>query len=435
MSFSPITRAGWLIAVLVIMLLAGCATRSETPPQPEPVSTAQPTAAPAAAPTADAGEPDGTEPRPLTVWLPAELVPGEMEGSYLDVAIQAFENQQSGRQVRIQPKGMTGAGGMLGLLLATYAAAPALMPDLALVDAADLPRLAEAGIAYPLDPYLPKDTWQVIYALALRKDQDHMAVPYLTDPLILAYDTASHATPPRSWAATMPGTSQMAFPAAVPVGDLSDAFMLQYTALGGIFNDGSTATLDLSKTGQVLRTLDAYITNKVVTASSLEMSTYQDCADALQRNQVNLAVLPYSVYRANRFSAGGVGIATVPTINGKPATLTRTLVWVVTTADAERRTLALDYLRLMLAPELAAQCAGECLLLPAQRQALELAVSDAQQRALFETLLATADTLPDGRAQQVIRPLIGQAVDGVLRQQVSPEEATESLGKAIEAMR
>ncbi|RLC93398.1 MAG: hypothetical protein DRI77_11965, partial [Chloroflexi bacterium] len=149
----PKTLRHWTLFITLIFTLTGCGAQSPTPtslpptPMPGPLSPL-----PTPTPTA--------EPQPMIItlglWLPEELDPygGGAGADVLAQQLTAFSKVHPDLQVEVTVKQAHGRGGLLDFLRTARDAAPSVLPDLVVLDAAELETAAGSGLVQPLDSIL-----------------------------------------------------------------------------------------------------------------------------------------------------------------------------------------------------------------------------------------------------------------------------------------
>ena len=144
-------RPRTILCALLALTLTGCAGLSPTPvslpPTPIP-SPLQPIVTPTPTPE--------LEPMIVTLelWLPQELAPYGVEpgAALLAQQLDDFSEAYPDLQVDVLVKKARGRGGLLDFLRTARDAAPAVLPDVVVLDAAELETAARSGLIRPLDP-------------------------------------------------------------------------------------------------------------------------------------------------------------------------------------------------------------------------------------------------------------------------------------------
>ncbi len=213
--------------------------------------------------------------------------------------LAAFAAARSDVRVQTQTKRARGAGSLIELIQTAAAAAPSFLPDVALLELADVPAAARAGLLQPVNGLVPADVLTDLFPFAEvgRVDNRWVAVAFATDMEHVAYNSIRVSSPPITWAQMLSGTQPFLFPAGVSSGMVSDALLAQYAAAGGGWLDASgqpalsTAALTL-----MLRQLQNAEQAGGISTSVLNFSSADDTWTAYLGSPMQMVVV-----RASRF--------------------------------------------------------------------------------------------------------------------------------------
>jgi hypothetical protein len=228
-SFSVLSPIAGLL-MLVYLLLAGCQETTPTPAAPTPtaalaaVASVTPTLTPALSDVSAVH-------RPLTVWLPASLVPTPESpaAEVLEEAVAQFTANYPELPVDILPKADEGPASLLNYLRSGQQVAPSILPDLVLLETQQLWQAAELGLVQPLT--LTQLAFQDFYPFASESviiNNRTYGAPYFADLIHLVYNPEAVPTPPTTWADLVALNQPFAFPGAGRGGSADDWLILQY---------------------------------------------------------------------------------------------------------------------------------------------------------------------------------------------------------------
>jgi maltose-binding protein MalE len=148
-----ILRTGLIL--LIMAMLAGCTwfqqiTGNGTSPEPMPTVTASPTPFAEATPTREF--PPAPRHLTLKLWVPEFLDPynASVGGTALTSQLNDFSANNDRVQVEVVAKLDTGPGGLLNLLSTAVDVAPSILPDVIVLNKADLQSAVNAGLVQPL---------------------------------------------------------------------------------------------------------------------------------------------------------------------------------------------------------------------------------------------------------------------------------------------
>ena len=141
-----------LLALLMLLLLSGCQNGQASTNQPQQAPADQlPASSQPATDGSSPPQPPGNE-APLTLWVPPffSISTTNRADAVLAAALAEFAPTDSGLSVAVVPKAERGSAGLLAYLLTAQQAAPAVLPDIVLINSYDLPRVVSAGLVTPL---------------------------------------------------------------------------------------------------------------------------------------------------------------------------------------------------------------------------------------------------------------------------------------------
>src|SRR5512139_3221972 len=154
-----------LCVFMALLLAAAC---QATPGSATPTTPTHTPAAPVATPQPlpPTSEPDTLI--TLTLWLPTRFLSAEDNAAYqiLQRQLDEFAQTPNGTPSQIIVKQDRGLGGLLDLLRTASPVAPAVLPDIIALDAADLETAARSGLIQPIGPLLPAELIDDLYPFA-----------------------------------------------------------------------------------------------------------------------------------------------------------------------------------------------------------------------------------------------------------------------------
>jgi ABC-type glycerol-3-phosphate transport system substrate-binding protein len=418
-------------ALLLVLTLAGCAQAASDGVSPLGSPTpSEPTPTPPG-PSADPSEIRSLE---LRLWLPAELSPAadRPEAAVLAQQLEDFAASYPSLTVEITEKHSEGEGSLLRFLLAARDAAPSVMPDLVIVDSADLQTVYDAGLAQPVEGLLSQQTLDDQFPFAAQLatiDDQQFGFVFGAEVLHAAYRPALLATPPLSWTQVTSERISYLFPAAGQNGLANEATLVQYLAAS---NQPAPAEGGPALDGDALEDLLAFYSDAVDQAavSPAAVLAIGDPDDAWTRFTAGEGDL--TVVRSSRYwreADDTMAPAQLPTQDGTPATLARGWVVVLITESPQRQSAALALVEQLSAPEAHAAWTRAAGYLPATNEALQLWGDSAEDRALLRALMNAAGTssgLTTGASQA-----IQVAVEAVLLREETPAQAAAAALETV----
>lgn len=408
----------------LLLWLAGCSGLPALLPTPEPVavSTSSPTPTPTpAAPSTP--QPLPAETRLLRVWLPPQFDPSADTAAarLLQARLDEFEARRPGLQVEVRIKAASGPNGLLQALSTTYAAAPAILPDLAALSRADLEAAASQGLLHPLDGLtlaLDDPDWYS-YARQLAQIQNiTFGLPFAGDALALA----GYADPlPARWEALEDKT--YLFPAAEPQASFSLALYL--SAGASLTNAQGQPDLDEKALESVLLLYARSVAAENLSSSVLAYADNAAAWKALQERRASLGVVWTENYLQDK--PADMSLAPLPGLGESPITLARGAVWALAGSQPENQALAVELAEFLTESAFLAEWSQAAGILPPRPTAL----AAWEDPSALEQISASARLLPPYELLDVVGPPFQQATKAVLSGEALPAQAAHTAAEQL----
>ena len=433
-----------LLVLLVLVSLVGCtglpfslgdgtasgpitATEPNVPTTPNPPLTPRVTEATAETTPPMAGQ-------YLRIWLPAEFDP-ERNGAanrVLKTRLSEFEAENPGMQLEVRVKALDGPGGMLDALVATSAAAPEALPDLALLPRPLLESAALKGLLYPYDgltQIMDNEAW-FEYALQMAHlKSSTYGIPFAGDVMVLVHSLSAQKSTPLSFTGVITPGNVILYPAAEP----QSLFTLcMYLADGGKLQDKQgRPTLEETP---LLNILEYDQQASLAEVMPYTLTQYTDDAqvwELLLAGQAPMAVTWTSTYlRDTRVEQANLGLAALPTPDGAPFTLATGWSWALSGQDSARRLMAVRLAEFLANKDFLAEWTIASGYVPPRVDALqEWPLSPARQA--IEQVSYSAWLVPPDDLISTIGPALQTAVVGVLTGQTDAQSAAQAAIKQI----
>lgn len=322
-------------------------------------------------------------------------------------------------------KKVDGKGGMLDSLMATRAAAPGLLPDVAIVNASDLSQLAEAKILQPLNNVLSNELANGLYPFAnqFSSASQWIALPFAADVQHLVYNQAAVSPAPRNW----DDLARQNAAVLLPMGG-DDGFMLQYLSFGASVNN-----FDAIAATQVFAFIKRGRETGFLSDSSISVNSADDGWNAFTSSQVAMAQVSASRYWTGRerLSPGSSAtFAPVPTRDGRTASPARAWAFVIIASDPARKGAAAVWIQWLMRAERLTPWLRAAHLLPTYRGMIAATVDSKEYAAFLNDLLERATPMPSSTQYAKKTEAWRAAVAGVWRGQMTAEEAAKSVAAA-----
>ncbi len=283
----------------------------------------------------------------LAMWVPDTLVPpGSVTTTMvLNQQIAAFAASQPDVRIQVLTKRAQGPGGILDLMQTAAPVAPSALPDVALLDVAQISAAAQSGLLRPLNGLVSDDTFADLFPFAAQAghpDDRWLAVAYVADMEHLAFNSARIPSPPIIWAQVLSASQPYLFPAGINGGIVSDSLLAQYAAAGGRWMDTSgLPSLDVVPLTQMLNQFKAAQQAGAVSANVLNFASADDTWQAYLGWPGQMVNVRASRFIAQRAMISGTLAAPPPGYFEGPARLVaRGWAFVVPTRNTARTAAA-----------------------------------------------------------------------------------------------
>ena len=339
---------------LLLLLIGGCqssallidgvgpnAEAAEATPAPIQTSTLLPRPTDGSPTPAVTEEPEDQS-HTLIFWT-VEPVSSEAEGepgNQIDNSLRLFRRNNPDIMVEVLIKKPSGKGGVLDFLRTARDVAPTILPDVAVMNAADLSQAYADGLIQPLDGRLDRSIVQDLLPVARRVgtiEEQLLGVPLGLELEHTVYNEAIFETPPLLWRDIFTANTTYLFPAQGVNGLVNDSTLAQYYSVGGKLLDAEgTPTFDEASLRSVLEIYQQAVENKTINPVILEASTANDLWPRFVDREAGIAQITVRRYLADRDLVGNTNFTSLPVqdIQNTPVLITHGWVLVLI-ADAE----------------------------------------------------------------------------------------------------
>lgn len=452
----PILLAGLLTCPILGVALLGCAAPAAAPTPSVPLSasataTLSDTVRLAAPPATlrVATEPSAT-PSLEQLTLPAQMsihlslwtvepISPEAEGDagqlFADL-MRGFEQAHPGVSVSVVLKNVSGRGSVLDYLRTASVVAPSVLPDLVMLDTADLVAAARTGVLVPLDGEISAELVADLLPAARAAGTVHnqlLGIPFQLDVEHLIYNTNQVSSAPVTWTDVLSAHTTLLFPAKGRNGLVNDAFTIQYLALGGRFQDDEGGPL-LDE--PALRAVLGYYQQAVQAGvllrdAALQAGDAQDIWPVYVSARAGLAQVTAQRFLTGRQALRNTRFGDIPTRDGKPLTIARGHLLAVLARDPLQQGLAMRLVEWWLRADNNLAWNQTTYHVPTRYAAFQLWGSEDAYYPFLQHLLEIAVPAPAAADYDAIARVLQQAVLEVLRGESTPEQAAAAAVDAI----
>ena len=377
--------------------------------------------------SAQESSPDaGSEPRPLTVWLPALLIPDEADESFMLLSehTDVFSTNNAVTAI-YRLKDVEGVGGIMSSIRSGSEVAPGALPDIALIPRRDFT---------PTQARQYLQSMETLFSSSLINDLDNAleigqiplegnvalyGLPYFFEVLHAVYTVPmSGVDDGLSFEDVLANGARIVFPAARPTG-LNQTFYLQYLAAGGSVSANGLTSIDEAALLSVLGFYETLYLQELIDPDVLSYqntAAYQDdfIADS---NQLQIGVFTSSQFLSMRDQQiPRAKPANIPTASGESLATRDAWLWVIITPDVTRQTISARFLEWMTEPGFHAAFAKSLHQLPTQPAVLRDSLPENIDHEFYAGLLSSAILpLPEsegGTAPRIMQEALIQVLQG-----------------------
>jgi len=421
-------RSRVIVYFLFLSLITSCASQSAATqasfnPNPEASS-------PSATQDTNTPSPDAGGPIVLTIWLPPafDTAGGNLAASLLQDRLAEFTNQHPQVRIETRVKAEDGTGGMLDSLLSAQTAAPLAQPDLVLLPHIQLATAVQSGVLFPLSGPTSEDDAHDWYPFAQQMvsiDGQSYGIPFVADALAVAFRPTAISDVPPNWSALLESRQTLGLAVADPWARFSLAELSALHLKAGTSTDFTFSQDDLTQLFEFYSSAQA---RSVFPFWLTQYETYEQSWQAFTEGRVPMVV----TWTSKVFDSRNVDVlgAPLPTQSGDAFTVVKGWVWAISTPYAERSELISELAQFLTTPEFIAQWSAAAGMLPPRASSLAAWSPDVRQ-ALASQIVSDAIVLPPKANLELWGQPLADAMIGILKQELTPQEAMEAVLAAV----
>lgn len=420
---------GWLfrlVSAALLLALSSCtgglpAIPWLTPASPTRTASLEPVETPTLAQAGTVPAPSPTPGRmTLRLWLPPQFAPqGTSPASkLLKARLNEYLARHPGVDLDIRIKGSAENPNLLDAISLTRSAAPAILPDLAVLSRVDLEAAALKGLLRPLGALseeLGGPNWY-LYARESGRIQDvDYGLPFAGDALGIVYHPSAFEQAPSTWEELFAKDRSL----AMVTGDPDSLLLLNlYLSTGSALVNSSNQPL-LEKEG-LQRVLELLRAGNVVPLQS-EDAVWSAFVDG--RADMGLIWASRFIREA---PVDDSALMPLPSLDGEPFVLATTWAWALAGSNSENDAAAAELARWLTADDFIAEWDLAAGYLPPRPTALQAW----DKHAAFDLISQSAELIPANDLLSAVGPVLQDALDRTLRGEPAEDvarSATEAL--------
>ncbi|MEZ4675682.1 MAG: extracellular solute-binding protein [Caldilineaceae bacterium] len=343
-----------LVTCICMLLLIGCsgngALTEDALTSPASIATAETSVQPSVNNETPATR---VTDRQLVIWAP-DLFQASLDPTTnhpMVALFEEFERNHPGVHIDVQIRADGGEAGILDYLRSAQRVAPAILPDIMLVNTQQLWQVVELGLLAPIDlAQLDSATEFYPHALlAATYNEQLWGIPYVTDLVHAVYYTAESATAPSTWEALL-GAQQPYLFAAGKSEDVNLFAYQQYLGAGGNPDIGiGTDEMALSSFFAFLAQAKA---DGIIPDEVLEVTDADDVWQLFAAADQGIAEISthVAIQHLELFNNGMIQFVHSPTRTDNNETLAHVWAFAIVAGDVEQQALSLALVKAFFNP-------------------------------------------------------------------------------------
>lgn len=367
-----------------------------------------------------------SEDRQLVVWAPPFFQPAYETtiNDPLTTLAEQFEREHPGVHIDVQIHGESGESSIFQYLRGAQRLAPTILPDVILIDTQQLWQVAELEMLMPLGQtqLLAETEFLPQFFAATTYREQIIGIPYMVDLTHLLYRTEQMPVVPSSWESALALQQQYIFAGGKGEG-INEFVYLQYLGAGGTFSTEEMLTEerlhDLFLVFSQAHTTGVFPPVVMESAShDRAWNTFAAADLGMVETSARIALEHWDAINHETIDYGQI-----PTLTGIDITLARVWAFAVIATDPEQRELSLTLLAAFLDPTIHNELSHLAMRIPAQPTAFEIWRGQSPYFDFLKMQIDHAVALPNGRRFVELNRRLQQALELLLRDEISPEEA------------
>lgn len=380
-----------------------------------------------------------SSPITLTFWTVEQVSPlrDDELGDYFGTSLRLFERTNADIEVELLVKKASGKGGIVDFLRTAREVAPTVLPDVVVMDAKDLEQASVESLIQSLDGRLDRAIVQDLFPAARRMGTVNdrlVGVPLGLEMEHAVYSTLVFTATPVTWTDVLSKNTTYLFPAKGINGLVNDFTLSQYFSAGGEFlDDEGLPKIDDAILKDVLTFYQQARENGTIDASILEAASTEELWPNYLEANAGVAQISVRQFLTDRDLLESTMFAPLPVRNDAdvPVSVIHGWVLVLVTDEIDRQEPALRLMESFLSTVSNATWNRINRSIPVRDTAYQQLADDDPYWLFLTNQLNTARPEPSFPEYDRIGRIIQQAIEQVIRDEKTPEEATATAMDAL----
>ena len=368
----------------------------------------------------------------LTIWAIERF---SLQDEIIGQQIARFEQQNPDIQVEILLNRPSGQASTINFLRSAYPVAPSVLPDIVILNTADLGQAWRGNLIQPLreliDPGLVQDLLPAARELAT-VDDNLVGIPFEMDVEHLVYNPDRIISPPLSWSFVVSQTIDYQFPADGQTGLLNDTLLIQYLATEpDLMDEQGLPVIDQFALRNMLDYLHQLRTQGVIDARILD-STYADDLWQLYLDSIlTMTHVPANQFLTSRRIAANAQAAPIPAPDGKIVTIGRGWAFALVTEEQTRQAAGARLIEFLMETDNNLAWNRQEAMIPTRSTALNQMAGEDPYWLFLQDYLNYVQAPPSFQGYEQLSRILLVAMQQVISGEATPEEALETANQAL----
>ncbi|HRW03784.1 MAG TPA: extracellular solute-binding protein [Caldilineaceae bacterium] len=364
--------------------------------------------------------------RQLVLWAsaPFEALLDPETNRTLVTVYEQFERNHPGVHIDAQLHAEHGEASLLNYLRSAQRVAPAILPDIILIDTQELWQIGDLELLRPFDweSVASNFTFYPFAVSAVTYQEQIVGIPYMTDLTHMVGYAEQVGELPRTWEAFLTAGQPLNFVAG-KAENVNEFAYYQYLGAGELLLGDEP--IDTERLLAYFTFLADAQAQNLIPETVLEITDVTAAWNAFMAAEQGLAETSTSVIlnHWDAVSNGVVQYGPLPSRTGNTPASTRVWAFIIVASDTQQRELSIALLQALLAPDVHSQWNRLAMRIPTQPAAFELWRNPAAYYNFVQQQLAEALSPPSSRRFADLNRRLHYAQELVLRQEMAPEEA------------
>lgn len=364
--------------------------------------------------------------RQLVIWAPPffQATLDLATDGVLTPLYEQFERNHPGVHIDVQIRAESGEASFLNYLRGAQRVAPAILPDIILVNTQQLWQVAELDLLLPLEIEQLETILQFFPSTlpAVTYNEEIVGIPYTANLTHIVYHESALALPPQTWSDLLASDQPYIFSGG-RFEELGAFAYLQYLGSGGQVHEDDVVD------EEALRALFTYLvalrTEGIVPDSVLEITSADSAWSTFINTKRGLADTSTQVVLNHweAMNSGGVQYAPIATRNGAPISIAHIWAFAIVASDSEQQALSMSLLNAFMESTIHGEWSRAAMQIPTQAEAFEVWRNSSPYFDFIQTQLKNSITLPGGRRFAELNRRLQDAQELVLRGEMSVDDA------------